>query len=497
MWPAIADPLPNAMLRPLSLRLQLILALMLAGLAVVMTVGGVAYLALQRKFSSQAAQQASAHFRAGVADYLKEFGSFEAGEARGVGLGDYLGRLREPGAPGAGPAPTDARPRPRDARRGPPPFLAPEARPGPAPDGSPMPAPGPGPAGWPDPGPRPGPEDRPPAGAHPGAAPGAHPPFRFILTDANYRVLLGAGSYPRGEALPEAQRALAEAVRVDGEVRAYVSAEGVLSPGADDLAYLAAMRQALLVGALAATVLAALLGLLLGTGLSARLRRLTQAVRRMHAGELLQRVDARGSAEIEALALAFNRMSEALARSDAELRASHATISAQARQLKELSIRDALTGLHNRRHFDESVRQLFEDSRRHGQDLTLVLADIDWFKRINDQHSHAVGDEVLRRVAALLEGQLGGARLLARYGGEEFAMALPQTPLLEAAVVCERLRASVAAEDWSALAPGLQVSLSMGLAADPAATSAGALLQQADAQLYRAKDAGRNRVCHA
>ncbi|MBB2487877.1 diguanylate cyclase [Mitsuaria sp. WAJ17] len=310
-------------------------------------------------------------------------------------------------------------------------------------------------------------------------------------------MLLGAGSYPRGEALPEAQRALAKAVRVGGEVRAYVSAEGVLSPGQDDLAYLAAMRQALLVGALAATVLAALLGLLLGTGLSARLRRLTQAVRRMHAGELLQRVDARGSAEIEALAQAFNHMSEALAHSDAELRASHATISSQARQLKELSIRDALTGLHNRRHFDESVRQMFEDCRRQGQDLTLVLADIDWFKRINDQYSHAVGDEVLRRVAALLERQFGGARLLARYGGEEFVMALPQTPLREAADVCERLRASVAAQDWSQLAPHLQVSLSMGLAADPAAASAAALLEQADAQLYRAKDAGRNRVCHA
>lgn len=486
------------MLRPLSLRLQLTLALMLTGLAVVVTVGGVAYLELQRKFSSKAAQQATAHFRAGVAAYLQEFGSFEAGEARGVGLGDYLGSLRRPGAQGAGPSGTEGPPRRGDARRGPPP--GPEARPDPRQDTWPAPGPGPRPEEGFAPGRGAVPRDGGGPGRRPGPAPdgpGAHPPFRFILTDAHYRVLLGAGSYPRGEALPEAHRALAEAVRVDGEIRAYVSAEGVLSPGQDDLAYLAAMRQALLVGAVAATVLAALLGLLLGTGLSARLRRLTQAVRRMHAGELLQRVDARGSAEIEALAQAFNHMSEALARSDAELRASHATISAQALQLKELSIRDALTGLYNRRHFDESVRQMFEDSRRQRQDLTLVLADIDWFKRINDQYSHAVGDEVLRRVATLLERQLGGARLLARYGGEEFVMALPRTPLQEAADVCERLRASVAAEDWSALAPRLQVSLSMGLAADPAAASAAALLEQADAQLYRAKDAGRNRVCHA
>ncbi|MGM9515337.1 diguanylate cyclase [Roseateles sp. DB2] len=478
------------MLRPLSLRLQLILALMLAGLAVVVTVGGVAYLELQRKFSSRAAQQATAHFRAGVTSYLQAFGSFEAGEAQGVGLGDYLARQRGPEPLAPSSEDEDLRSRPPEGapepfgppRRGVPPGPRPDhgRPPGPPPDGR-LPPPGQG-ARW---------EPRPPQ------APSAHPPFRFILTDAQYRVLLGAGSYPRGEPLPEAQRALAEPVQVEGKVRAYVSTEGVLSPGQDDLAYLAAMRQALMVGALAATVLAALLGLALGTGLSARLRRLTQAVRRMHAGELLQRVDARGSAEIEALALAFNRMSEALARSDAELRASHATISMQARQLKELSIRDALTGLYNRRHFDESVRQMFEQSRLQRQDLTLVLADIDWFKRINDQYSHAVGDEVLRRVAALLERQLGAAHLLARYGGEEFVMALPGTPLQEAAAVCEQLRASVAAQDWSELAPRLQVSLSMGLAADLAAPSASALLEQADAQLYRAKDAGRNRVCHA
>lgn len=482
------------MLRPLSLRLQLTLAMMLAGLAVVMTVGGVAYLELQRKFSSRAAQQATAHFRAGVGTYLQAFGSFESGEAQGVGLGDYLSRQHGPGP--LAPPLEEADPRPRPPAGGPAPLGPPRpgATPGPRPAF--MPPPGPHTVPLPDglqnqPGPG-GPDA--PNGPN---APNAHPPFRFILTDAQYRVLLGAGSYPRGEPLPEARRALAEPLLVNGEVRAYVSTEGVLSPGQDDLAYLAAMRQALLVGALAATVLAALLGLALGTGLSARLRRLTQAVRRMHAGELLQRVDGRGSAEIEALALAFNRMSEALARSDAELRASHATISTQARRLKELSIRDALTGLYNRRHFDESVRQMFEQSRRQRQDLTLVLADIDWFKRINDQYSHAVGDEVLRRVAALLERQLGATHLLARYGGEEFVMALPDTPLQDAAAVCELLRASVAGQDWSALAPRLQVSLSMGLAADPAAPSASALLELADAQLYRAKDAGRNRVCHA
>ena len=461
------------LLRPLSLRLQLILALMLAGLAVVLTVGGVAYLELQRKFSSRAAQQATEHFRSGVAAYLSEFGSFERGAAQGQSLGDYLARPRGL-APAGAAAPPAMAPPPED-QRGPPPEPGPWGARPPGPQQETGRAPGPGP--------------RPLAGPR--------PPFRFVLTDPQYRVLMGAGSYSPGEMLPEAQRAFAQAVLVDGQVRAYVSTEGVLSPGQEDLAYLAAMRQALAVGALAAAVLAALLGLVLGTGLSASLRRLTQAVQRMHAGELRQRVDTRGGAEIASLAQAFNRMSEALARSDAELRSSHATITEQARQLKELSIRDALTGLYNRRHFDESVRQMFEQSRRHRHDLTLVLADIDWFKRINDQYSHAVGDEVLRRVAALLARQIDAAQLLARYGGEEFVLALPETPLREAAALCEQLRASVAAQDWGQVAPGLQVSLSMGLAADAAAGSAPALLEQADAQLYRAKNAGRNRICHA
>ena len=112
------------------------------------------------------------------------------------------------------------------------------------------PPPGPPPEGRPDrsPGHEPRREGR------PGQAPEGKPPFRFILTDAQYRVLLGAGSYPQGEPLPEAQRALAQAVVVDGEVRAYLSTEGVLSPGQDDLTYLAAMRQALRMGALAAAV---------------------------------------------------------------------------------------------------------------------------------------------------------------------------------------------------------------------------------------------------
>ncbi|MBB2487285.1 hypothetical protein H5407_18785, partial [Mitsuaria sp. WAJ17] len=114
----------------MSLRLQLTLALMLTGLAVVVTVGGVAYLELQRKFSSQAAQQATAHFRAGVEAYLEDFGSFEAGEARGVGLGDYLARSRGPGAQGAGPSPSEGPLRPWDARRGPTPGPGTEAGPG-------------------------------------------------------------------------------------------------------------------------------------------------------------------------------------------------------------------------------------------------------------------------------------------------------------------------------------------------------------------------------
>ena len=323
------------------------------------------------------------------------------------------------------------------------------------------------------------------------------PPFRFVLTDPDYRILLGAGQYARDSILPADARAKARPIEVNGKVAAYVSPEGVVTPTRQELEFLAAMRSSLAAGAGGAAVLALGLGLALSRGLSSRLSHLTSAVRAMHGGSLRQQVPVKGKDEVATLASAFNEMSEQLARSHEELQASHQTILQQADQLRELSIRDALTNLYNRRHFDEQANTLYNQAVRHKRPLSLVIGDIDFFKKINDNYSHATGDAVLRQVGAILRQHVRLSDLVARYGGEEFVLALPETDLPQAAALCDKLRQIIEQHPWEEVQPGLKVTMSMGVFADYAVGTAEAMLQKADALLYQAKESGRNRVCHA
>jgi diguanylate cyclase (GGDEF)-like protein len=257
------------------------------------------------------------------------------------------------------------------------------------------------------------------------------------------------------------------------------------------------MRDALWFGVSGAAVLALVLGVLLSRGLGRTLGHLTGAVRAMHGGSLLQRVPVEGKDEVAELAAAFNAMSEKLARTHEELSESHQTILAQAEQMRELSVRDALTKLHNRRHFDEQACTLFSHAVRHKRPLSVVIGDIDFFKKINDQFSHATGDAVLRQVGEILRSHMRLSDLVARYGGEEFVIAFPETELPQAAALCDKLRAMIEAFPWHQVHPELKVTMSMGVYADLAAGTAEAMLQKADALLYRAKETGRNRVCFA
>ena len=163
-------------------------------------------------------------------------------------------------------------------------------------------------------------------------------------------------------------------------------------------------------------------------------------------------------------------------------------------ELERLATQDNLTGLFNRRYADAWLAQQLQVEARHPQQLTVALADIDHFKQINDHHSHATGDEVLRRVAAILQRRCRAADLVARYGGEEFLFCFPGTGLREATSLCEDLRLAVAAADWSDLGLRRGVTLSFGLATSRAGASLETLLREADARLYAAKDSGRNRV---
>jgi diguanylate cyclase (GGDEF)-like protein len=156
---------------------------------------------------------------------------------------------------------------------------------------------------------------------------------------------------------------------------------------------------------------------------------------------------------------------------------------------------DALTGLPNRRHFDEALARDLSRARRSGRPLSLVILDIDHFKAINDGHSHATGDNVLHEVGMVLTSGCRASDLPARLGGEEFALLLSDTPLHEAEQVCARIRERFHAHrDWGAV-EGLQVTFSAGLAELGEDESGSSLMQRADQALYRAKSEGRDRIC--
>lgn len=163
-------------------------------------------------------------------------------------------------------------------------------------------------------------------------------------------------------------------------------------------------------------------------------------------------------------------------------------------ELEQQATRDNLTGLFNRRYADAFLARQLDTAVRYHQRFTIALADIDLFKQINDLHSHAIGDEVLRRVAALLTERCRKTDMIARYGGEEFLLCFPQTDLREARALCEDLRAAIEAADWSDLSLAARVTLSFGIAERRGDTAVEKLLDKADLHLYSAKDGGRNRV---
>lgn len=155
---------------------------------------------------------------------------------------------------------------------------------------------------------------------------------------------------------------------------------------------------------------------------------------------------------------------------------------------------DTLTGLPNRRSFDEDLARRFDQWQRHQIPMSLVMVDVDSFKKFNDTHGHQTGDDVLRLVAQVLRRTLRQMDLAARFGGEEFAVLLPGTRLKDATVVAERLRAAVAGENFACGDKQLRLTISLGLASVVSEESAEELIKRADNALYAAKNAGRNRA---
>jgi len=161
---------------------------------------------------------------------------------------------------------------------------------------------------------------------------------------------------------------------------------------------------------------------------------------------------------------------------------------------RELATRDALTGLLNRRAMVELLAREHPRIERGQGPLTVALIDIDLFKRINDELGHGAGDEVLRRFASVIQDQLRAADALARWGGEEFLLLMPGTHAEDARIVLDRLRGAIAEGGFDAIAPQLKVSFSAGVAEVLEGEAQDAAIDRADRALYRAKQAGRNRV---
>ena len=155
---------------------------------------------------------------------------------------------------------------------------------------------------------------------------------------------------------------------------------------------------------------------------------------------------------------------------------------------------DALTGLLNRRALDRILQQLIENADAEGKPLSLLLLDLDHFKRINDTHGHAVGDAALKAFVARVREVLRSNDVMARYGGEEFVVVLPGASLQTAVEVAERIRTRVEASPLLA-EPLLSVTTSIGAADRRAGETIGPWFERADGAVYAAKRAGRNRVC--
>jgi len=218
--------------------------------------------------------------------------------------------------------------------------------------------------------------------------------------------------------------------------------------------------------------------------LQAALRHLTWQTQRVAAGDFSQRVDFMGE-----FSEAFNSMVVALAQARQELAERNEQLLAQAFKMEELATHDALTGVYNRRKFNELTAVELERVRRYGEPLSFVLLDIDHFKRVNDTLGHEAGDEVLVALAEVLRDAVRAVDSVARWGGEEFVALLPQVEEGGAVELAERLRLTVRER---ALAGG--VTVSCGVAQHRPPESADDLFARADRALYRAKEGGRDRV---
>jgi diguanylate cyclase len=197
--------------------------------------------------------------------------------------------------------------------------------------------------------------------------------------------------------------------------------------------------------------------------------------------------------ENEKMAAKTANLEKSLERSRSQIEELRATLS----EAQQLGRRDSLTTLCNRRYFDETLNREVTESKTLGTELSLILADIDHFKSINDKLGHLVGDEVLKLFGKLLASNVKGRDTVARFGGEEFAIILPHTGIDNAGRIAEQIRSQLEGNRWVLKQTKHwigKITASFGIAELAKDENAERLIQRADERLYEAKSRGRNRV---
>ncbi len=182
-----------------------------------------------------------------------------------------------------------------------------------------------------------------------------------------------------------------------------------------------------------------------------------------------------------------------------ELRQRNAELEGMLTRTEQMAMTDAVTGIFNRRRFQDVLKREWATARRYKHPLSCVLVDLDFFKAVNDSHGHSAGDDVLRQVAELITGSIREVDVCARYGGDEFAVLLPHTAVDKGTLVMDRIREKLvrAKRGWGDSAKGISLSIGIASTEDASLKSADELLEAADRALYEAKRQGRDRVVSA
>jgi diguanylate cyclase (GGDEF)-like protein len=253
-------------------------------------------------------------------------------------------------------------------------------------------------------------------------------------------------------------------------------------------------RNAALIAVTLLLIVVALTAYRLGLFIVRPLERLAEGAAEVSTGDLSVDLPNTGGGEVGLLTKVFNHMVKRLREGRQELANANDTLRIKNEELEQLAVTDGLTGLSNHRSLMQKLGEEGTRSKRNKSAFSVIMCDVDYFKAYNDSFGHPAGDEILRRLGAILRDATRTMDYVARYGGEEFAVMLPETGIAGAMEVAERIRKAVEAADF----PERKITVSIGVAAYPKhATDPTGVMKAADVALYHAKHGGRNQVAQA